>query len=291
MEKVKLSRLVPDEKQPRQEFEPDALKRLEESISREGILQPLIVEEYKDGKYLIVDGERRYRTAKALELKEVPVIIVPPMTEFQRLVRRFNIQEQHQSWGAFDKARAISMLKDFEGMTVAEISNILGLSQSTVDGYISLLSLSRRSMEMAITKKIPFSYLKGIARTVRNLESQASKTKIENLLIDQVVLGVITTHHDLAKFKRAFQANEELMLTKFSRNPQYMASQAIKDTGVDVEMTINRYMITSKYLTGLAKKMVLDKTCKNLTSDHISTLEKLKDVIDQMISNSGSTTE
>ena len=61
--------------QPRRYFDSEALKQLTESIKQHGILQPLLVRLVDEGKHELVAGERRYRAATEIGLKEVPVVI------------------------------------------------------------------------------------------------------------------------------------------------------------------------------------------------------------------------
>jgi ParB family transcriptional regulator, chromosome partitioning protein len=61
--------------QPRRYFDSEALKQLTESIKQHGILQPLLVRLIGGDKHELVAGERRYRAAKEIGLKEVPVVI------------------------------------------------------------------------------------------------------------------------------------------------------------------------------------------------------------------------
>jgi ParB family transcriptional regulator, chromosome partitioning protein len=61
--------------QPRRYFDSEALKQLTESIKQHGILQPLLVRLIDEEKHELVAGERRYRAAKEIGLKEVPVVI------------------------------------------------------------------------------------------------------------------------------------------------------------------------------------------------------------------------
>jgi ParB family transcriptional regulator, chromosome partitioning protein len=61
--------------QPRRYFDSEALKQLTESIKQHGILQPLLVRLVDEGKHELVAGERRYRAALEIGLKEVPVVI------------------------------------------------------------------------------------------------------------------------------------------------------------------------------------------------------------------------
>jgi len=65
------------EQQPRRYFDPQKLEQLTESIKEHGILEPLLVRPHPDdkGKYELVAGERRYRSAKAAGLGEVPVVV------------------------------------------------------------------------------------------------------------------------------------------------------------------------------------------------------------------------
>ncbi|MDZ8034947.1 ParB/RepB/Spo0J family partition protein [Nostoc sp. DedSLP04] len=70
-----LDQIVLPATQPRRYFDPEALKQLTESIKQHGILQPLLVRPVDGGKHEVVAGERRYRAAKEIGLKVVPVVI------------------------------------------------------------------------------------------------------------------------------------------------------------------------------------------------------------------------
>ena len=71
---VKITKVEPNRKQPRKNFDEDALQELADSIKQFGLLQPILVQDRKD-YYEIIAGERRWRAAKLAGLKEVPVII------------------------------------------------------------------------------------------------------------------------------------------------------------------------------------------------------------------------
>ena len=71
---VKITMVEPNRKQPRKNFDEDALQELSESIKQFGVIQPILVQDRKD-HYEIIAGERRWRAAKMAGLKEVPVII------------------------------------------------------------------------------------------------------------------------------------------------------------------------------------------------------------------------
>src|SRR5688572_10581438 len=82
---------------PRLIFREEELKALEESIAHQGILVPLTI--YADGqKFFILDGERRWRCAKALGLPRVPVIIQPKPDRLQNLMMMFAIHNARKDW-------------------------------------------------------------------------------------------------------------------------------------------------------------------------------------------------
>lgn len=62
-------------KQPRHYFDQHKMMELENSIRNKGIEDPLVIRSLPSGEYELVDGERRYRTAEAIGLEEVPVDI------------------------------------------------------------------------------------------------------------------------------------------------------------------------------------------------------------------------
>ena len=71
---LRITELEPNRDQPRKQFNEDALHDLAESIKQHGVLQPILVQK-RDNYYEIIAGERRWRAAKIVGLKEVPVII------------------------------------------------------------------------------------------------------------------------------------------------------------------------------------------------------------------------
>ena len=66
--------IQPNDSQPRDIFDDEELRGLMESIKQHGILQPIIVRPLARG-YMLIAGERRWRAAKQLGLKEIPAIV------------------------------------------------------------------------------------------------------------------------------------------------------------------------------------------------------------------------
>ena len=72
-----------NEEQPRKTFDDEKILELAESIRSNGIIQPLVLKKV-DNEYIIVAGERRWRAAKSIGLKEVPAVVMN-LTEKQIL--------------------------------------------------------------------------------------------------------------------------------------------------------------------------------------------------------------
>lgn len=141
---ILVSKIVADSEQPRRNFDAERLKDLMNSINTHGIRSPLIVESFPDGTYLLEDGERRYRAAKELGLKEVPAYITEPKKSVDRLIMQFHLQEQHQGWSALEKAAAVSKLATELGLSPLQMGKLLSLPPRTMSNYIAFGSLIKQ---------------------------------------------------------------------------------------------------------------------------------------------------
>ena len=88
--------------------------RLAESIDQEGILVPLVVYEdpEQEGKYILIDGERRLRCALTLGLQTVPAVVTSPRSKRENLVQMFNIHLIREPWQDMPTAWALAKLID-----------------------------------------------------------------------------------------------------------------------------------------------------------------------------------
>lgn len=72
---INIDLIVLPSSQPRRYFDEEQLNQLAESIKKHGIIEPLVVRSMDDGKYELITGERRYRSAKIAGLNDIPVAI------------------------------------------------------------------------------------------------------------------------------------------------------------------------------------------------------------------------
>ena len=137
---VDIDLISPNPRQPRKNFDQEALNELIASIKEIGILQPPIVRQSIDGKYELIIGERRYRAAKAAGLKTIPVII--RQTADNELLREALIENIHRSQlNALEEAAAYSQLLNDFACTHEELAQKLGRSRPLISNTIRLMNL------------------------------------------------------------------------------------------------------------------------------------------------------
>ncbi len=132
---------------PRQFFDPDEIKLLSRSVSLNGIISPLAVRKAYRGKYVLITGERRLRAAKMAGLRRIPCILYKldeQTAEIYSLVE--NIHSKRLSF--FEEARFINALIVERGMSQAEVSARLGMTQSAISLKLKLLRLDRTTQQM-----------------------------------------------------------------------------------------------------------------------------------------------
>lgn len=240
---VPLSVIVPDPDQPRQSFPKTELNELKQSIEKQGILQPLIVESnYNGDKYLLLDGERRYRCSKELNLSEVPCyIIIGPLSSEERLLKRFSIQELHKNWSIFDKARAIYEFKKESKYTINVLSSKLNLHPSVVHHWLSFVDLSENMQSKMIELNVPYTHLIYIVRIIKNYNilSEFSLIEIEQFFIDKF-LKYGYNAEKLKTISNILSSKEQLSLKiKFLTDINYTLDVFLKEVNKGKNILIN----------------------------------------------------
>ncbi|MBE6653961.1 MAG: ParB/RepB/Spo0J family partition protein [Ruminococcaceae bacterium] len=142
---VRISEVEPNPDQPRKAFENEALEALAESISQHGIIQPIVVRP-RDGMYMIVTGERRWRAARMAGLSEVPVMIIEADDKkAAELALVENIQRKDLN--PVEEAQAYADLIEEYSYTQEEISKKVGRSRSSIANSLRLLDLPDAVLE------------------------------------------------------------------------------------------------------------------------------------------------
>lgn len=176
---LNINMVEPNRKQPRKNFEEDALDELAESIKQHGILQPLLVRKNKD-YYEIIAGERRWRAAKRAKLKEVPVI-VKDYTE-QEIVEIGLIENiQRENLNPIEEAMAFKKLLTEFHLKQDEVAERVSKSRTAVTNSMRLLKLNEKVQQMIVDDMITT----GHARALLAIEDQEQQYVLANKIFDE----------------------------------------------------------------------------------------------------------
>jgi len=139
---VDIDRLTPNELQPRGNMDPAALEELSRSIASNGIIQPIVVRKVGD-RFHIIAGERRWRAAKLVGLRQVPVVVrdVAPGAEKSLLEVALIENIQREDLNPIEEALAYRRLADQFEMTQEAIAAAVGKDRVTVANTVRLLKL------------------------------------------------------------------------------------------------------------------------------------------------------
>ncbi len=177
IQEVNVTELCPNPYQPRKQFDDAALEELKQSIIEHGILQPLIVRKSLKG-YEIVVGERRFRAAKAANMKTIPVVI-RKMDDQQMMELAVLENLQREDLTPIEEAAAYQMLMDRLHITQEELAKRLGKSRPHIANHVRLLTLPAEIQQYISDGKISM----GHGRTLLGLKD---KKKIKPLA-DKVI--------------------------------------------------------------------------------------------------------
>lgn len=134
-------KIRPNKTQPRQYFYEEDLRSLSQSISNNGLLQPLTVRKLKNDEYELIAGERRLRASVMAGFSKIPCIVMKCSDKDSAI---FALIEnlQRKDLGMFEEARGINRLIRKYGITQEQAAIQLGKKQSTVANKLRLLRLS-----------------------------------------------------------------------------------------------------------------------------------------------------
>lgn len=132
------SHISPNPDQPRHYFDKDALADLTESVRTRGVLQPIIVrrDESRDGYFILIAGERRWRASKAAGLNKIPALIRGPKDDPAELALIENLQREDLN--PVEEAESLQRLKERRGLTDGNLAKIVGKSRVAITESLSL---------------------------------------------------------------------------------------------------------------------------------------------------------
>ena len=230
---VDIKLILPNPHQPRKSFPDNEITALAESISQNGILQPLSVRRYGD-KFELIAGERRLRAAKICGFSVVPCIVHEISDRNSAILALVeNIQRQDLSF--FEEAVAIEKLITYYGMTQEDAASKLGKAQSTIANKLRLLRITPEERDLIMK----FNLTERHARALLKLASPEERLTILDKIIkhnlnveksERLIEEFIGLQKERASYKKRskfFRMSKCLLillikLSKQCRQPEYL---------------------------------------------------------------------
>ena len=173
---IDLDLIVENPYQPRKNFDETALRELSESIKRHGLIQPIIVIE-KDGGYMLIAGERRFRATKLLGESKIKAIVAD--IESQSLRELALIENiQREDLNPIELANSYKELIDEYKITQDGLANIIHKSRVQITNTMRLLSLSTVTQEYIKEGKLT----QGHAKVIVGLDPNDEKTAVDTII-------------------------------------------------------------------------------------------------------------
>ena len=207
-----IHKVEPNPDQPRQDFDPEELDALAESIAIHGVIQPLTVRELDSGYYQIIAGERRWRAARQAGLTEIPAVIIE--ADDKKVMELALIENlQRQDLNAVEEALGYRSLLVEYGMTQDAIAASVGKSRPAVANALRLLHLPMDVQEMVRSGQLSAGHARAVlSLPTEKLQLEAAQ-KIINLGLS--VRQAESLCKNLAKAPKALPVEEPVLRVNY----------------------------------------------------------------------------
>jgi ParB family chromosome partitioning protein len=173
--RIPVDQIEANPRQPRHDFDEQALNELAASIKLHDIVQPITVSQTPNGKYRLISGERRWRASKIAGLKDVPAYI--RQANDQELLELALLENlQREDLNAVEIALSYKRMMEELNYTQEQVAERMGKERSTVANYIRLLKLPP-DIQVAVRKN---EISMGHARALINVDTVDKQLFIYN---------------------------------------------------------------------------------------------------------------
>jgi ParB family transcriptional regulator, chromosome partitioning protein len=233
-------------KNPRMFFHDDTIEQLADSLAQKGVLVPLTVYAHNGpGKttHVLLDGERRWRAAKLINLPQVPAWVIPKPTGVENTLRMFNIHMLREEWDELAIAWALEQLMEDLGTdTVEDLRKETGLSRDRIRNIKILLAFPKSDQERVARGELSFNYLVELQKNVltklrrapetipghteRHIRTAFIRKYLDNIDTDPIALRQVGKLIDTARIDGGVGARAREALQALLEEPEMTVEEA-----------------------------------------------------------------
>jgi len=196
LHEIPVSRVRPNQHQPRAYFDEEALVSLTASVRELGVLQPILVRPLGDGEFELIAGERRWRAAKRAGLPTVPALI--RTVQDAAALEQALVENLHrEDLNALEEAAAYQQLMEDFGLTQEKVALRVGKSRSAVTNTLRLFQLPPSVQKLVAERKLTAGHARALLGSPDRLfqETLARRAVTEDLSVREVE-EIVREHED-----------------------------------------------------------------------------------------------
>ena len=213
---VPIEQIIANRNQPRQDFNPKEMQELTDSIKANGILQPLTVRDLEDGKFELIAGERRLRSAREAGLKTVPVYILSVEADVEMMEYALIENIQRVDLNPIEEAEGYAILCGKYNLAQEEIAKRVGKSRPAIANSLRLLKLPPEIKSALKLGDISAGHARAILGVRKSLQMMTLYQKVirSGLNVrqtEELVKNIAESSKELQKIQKSAPRNSEIV--------------------------------------------------------------------------------
>ncbi len=176
--------------QPRVDMHQESLQDLADSISAQGVVQPIVVRAIGQGRYEIIAGERRWRASQLAGLHEIPAVVRE--VEDRAAIAIALIENiQREDLNPLEEARALDrLIKEFE-LTHEQCAEAVGRSRAAVSNLLRLLDLEDAVKTLVEQGELEMGHARALLALSGNRQREAARQVVNRGLTVRATEGLV----------------------------------------------------------------------------------------------------
>ena len=213
---VPIEQIIANRNQPRQDFNPKEMQKLTDSIKANGILQPLTVRDLEDGKFELIAGERRLRSAREAGLETVPVYILSVEADVEMMEYALIENIQRVDLNPIEEAEGYAILCGKYNLAQEEIAKRVGKSRPAIANALRLLKLPPEIKSALKSGDISAGHARAILGVRKSLQMMTLYQKVirSGLNVrqtEELVKNIAESSKELQKIQKSAPRNSEIV--------------------------------------------------------------------------------
>ena len=213
---VPIEQIIANRNQPRQNFNPKEMQELTDSIKANGILQPLTVRDLNDGKFELIAGERRLRSAREAGLETVPVYILSIEADVEMMEYALIENIQRVDLNPIEEAEGYAILCGKYNLAQEEIAKRVGKSRPAIANSLRLLKLPPEIKSALKSGDISAGHARAILGVRKSLQMMTLYQKVMRSGLnvrqtEELVKNIAESSKELQKIQKSAPRNSEII--------------------------------------------------------------------------------